>query len=297
MRGGEEKCSFGFLSNTHAHQHSSSMKDIATIWLFQLLLSLQHLEQKRVLHRGLRSENICVDNNGNCVICHFDSAYVVPDTVPDIPADERSSSPESEIMQEVKMGTPPLNGRTLGTNSNMVVSNLPGGRGTPFYTAPENWAIPSSFVLGKSDLWSIGVIAIACVSSNDPWNTGLDPMEAASEIQRVNKIIQEGVLVQPEGVSDVYFDFVKTALKVDLNERASVGEAVSHALFDGLRNRPLWQEQADNAPHEELLELCDVAIRTSHFGNNNLHMYNVPDQGIIIPESAAARRREDVWKM
>ena len=47
---------------------------IAVVWIYQLLLSVRHLKRKGVIHGELMPKNICLDQKGNAVICHFDHA-------------------------------------------------------------------------------------------------------------------------------------------------------------------------------------------------------------------------------
>ncbi|KAJ8614264.1 hypothetical protein CTAYLR_001129 [Chrysophaeum taylorii] len=101
-------------------------------YVAQLLVGLQYLHDKQVIHRDIKAANILVDDRGTIKLADFGSSKRLD-----------------------AMGT-------IGNDNNSL-------RGTPYFMAPE--VITQSGHGRKADIWSVGCTVLQMVTGQPPWKS------------------------------------------------------------------------------------------------------------------------------
>ncbi|GBB91663.1 hypothetical protein RclHR1_19000001 [Rhizophagus clarus] len=128
----------------------------------QILLGLQYLHEKGILHRDIKADNILVDEEGCCKISDF------------------GISKKSEHLA------------AYDHNSNMSL------QGTIFWMAPEVFNSTKGYS-AKVDIWSLGCVVLEMFAGERPWNN-LTDLAAMFKLGSEKKAppIKEGIDMSPE---------------------------------------------------------------------------------------------------
>lgn len=98
--------------------------------------------------------------------------------------------------------------------------------GSPYWMSPEVVSITGTDgYTNKVDIWSIGITAMECFYRRPP-NHDIPPM------QYVVKLKKMGAPSPPDNSSPEFKDFIKKCLTVNVDERASSRELVSHPFLN-----------------------------------------------------------------
>ena len=232
----------------NANSREGVTEDIALIWLAQMIMSVAHLQSRRVIHRDLKPENIFLDHNGNCVIGDFGLS------------------------------------ETGSNNTNWSDwSNPCPIVGAPLYIPPEVFSGPmreSRSHLIKSDMWALGVIGYELLSSSNPWNivdVGNTPFPS------ICGTVLETHPVKSAVMSDGYFSLIKSLLTPDPSKRLSPPDALAHPVFDPIRHKMSVDAlfpTGESDPHDELKSFVKHTINP----NSLYTQYNAPVKGPVAPD-------------
>ncbi|XP_034955139.1 serine/threonine-protein kinase Chk2 isoform X1 [Zootoca vivipara] len=172
------------------------------LYFYQMLLAVQYLHEKGIIHRDLKLENVLLSSpEANCLIKITDFG-------------------QSKILGETSLM------KTLC--------------GTPDYLAPEVQHFAEDGGYGRSvDCWSLGVILFICLSGYPPFsdkNARLSLREqiAQGEYYYCAEIWQH--------VSEEAFDLVQKLLVVDPRKRLKIEEALEHPWLQDENMKHTFQQ-------------------------------------------------------
>ena len=161
----------------------------------ELIVALEHIHSKRVIHRDVNPTNILVDEEGHIALADFGVS--------------RS-----------------FGGKPTGSHTqNPFVTSKECG--TPAYNSPEVTQGQSySF---EADLWALGVVMYQMLTHSLPF--GLAECEAAGwgmddAIRFVPLTVEDS-----DKIDKITFDFMDRALKKDVKDRMSLEEMKNHIYF------------------------------------------------------------------
>ncbi|KAI0820740.1 kinase-like domain-containing protein [Trametes gibbosa] len=165
-------------------------------WCAELLVALEHLHRRRIVHRDVKPENILLDDDGHIALTDFGIAR----------AFKRSDNDRPWKRADV-------------THSLV---------GTPGYTAPEVYSGKYSYAV---DVWGAGVVLYCMLVGNLPF--GLDPKQQRLEelIARTDSIPADFDLW---GVVDADArDLLTKMLEKDPKKRSTIRKLKKHRWFCG----------------------------------------------------------------
>eukprot|EP00403_Amphidinium_massartii_P015831 CAMPEP_0178424732 /NCGR_PEP_ID=MMETSP0689_2-20121128/28363_1 /TAXON_ID=160604 /ORGANISM="Amphidinium massartii, Strain CS-259" /LENGTH=475 /DNA_ID=CAMNT_0020046381 /DNA_START=61 /DNA_END=1486 /DNA_ORIENTATION=+ len=208
-----EYCEGGDVYDLYARCGGSPMDEVYVAQLLrQLLLALHHLERIGIEHRDVKPENL--------LLC----------------GTKGSNPPEAPRRAS------PNNGSGNGQRASRERPALPpDGVGSLWYAPPElNPPVPgmkshAPAPLGRSDMWSAGVICYLLLVGHNPFNLALrfkDPKLKEAEVLRLaakgdfNDTARGWGLLSSQAQS-----FVRGLIQPEPNQRMSALEALSHPFF------------------------------------------------------------------
>ena len=167
-------------------------------FIAELIIALEHLHSKRVIHRDVNPTNVLVDQEGHIALADFGV---------------------SRSFGEKPAGSHVQNGHNPFITSTEC--------GTPAYNSPEvAWGQAYSF---EADLWAVGVIMYQMLTHRLPF--GLTECEAAGwgmdDAIRFVPFAVEG----SDKIDKITFDFMDRVLKKDMKDRMSLEEMKNHIYF------------------------------------------------------------------
>lgn len=196
-------------------KRAESIPPELTIKIFlQLLHALGHAHGKKVIHRGLKPENILFDSSGNVRVTDFGMARVV----------ERDQA---------------------------VIQHVYVGMGSVAYMAPELFNDPSA-VGPQTDLYALGILLYEMLARKLPGRRAPMPTKMHSKLPKViddifDKLTQDDREERYKSVDEVFEDFHKAdASKEFLEPRGAV--LFLNNPLDKLKLKP---EEPEEAPTKE----------------------------------------------
>ena len=167
-------------------------------FIAELIISLEHVRSRGVIHRDVNPTNILVDEEGHIALADFGV---------------------SRFFSEK------LNGSFMKNTPNPFVTSTECG--TPAYNSPE--VALGRFYSFEVDLWAVGVIMYQMLTHRLPF--GLAECEAAGrgmcDAIRFMPLTVEG----SDKINKVAFDFMDRVLKKDTKDRMSLEEMKNHIYF------------------------------------------------------------------
>ena len=194
-------------------------------FIAELLVALEHIHSKRVIHRDVNPTNVLVDNEGHVALADFGISR--------------------------SFGARPICSDASNAPNPFATSTE---CGTPVYNSPEvAWSRDYSF---EADLWAVGVIMYQMLTHRLPF--GLAGCEATGwgigdAIRFVPLTVEDS-----DKIDKIAFDFMDRVLKKDVKDRMSLEEMKNHIYFAGINfdvlprrksGRPFPQEKG--GPHGE----------------------------------------------
>jgi len=167
-------------------------------FIAELIVALEHIHSKGVIHRDVNPANTLVDEDGHIALADLGVSRCF------------GEKPTSSYAQ---------NGRNPFVTSTEC--------GTPAYNSPEvAWGQPYSF---EADLWAVGVVMYQMLTHRLPF--GLAECEAAGwgmgdAIHSVPLAVEDS-----DEIDKITFDFMNRVLKKDVKDRMSLEEMKSHIYF------------------------------------------------------------------
>ena len=167
----------------------------------QIILGIQHIHSKKIVHRDIKLENILIDLNNNIKICDFGISLVLNSL--------------SEILYEQC--------------------------GTPMYMAPEilssNKKKRKGYIGPPVDIWSAGIALYIMLSGNLPFNIN----DSSYDFKKGKEYLDEysnNILLQYcilrkepkkiEGISELAKDILKGILNKNPKKRLNCEEILNH---------------------------------------------------------------------
>ncbi|NWV64375.1 GAK kinase, partial [Malurus elegans] len=189
---------------------------------YQTCRAVQHMHKQKppIIHRDLKVENLLISNQGTIKLCDFGSAT----TIAYYPDYNWSAQKRALVEEEITRNT------------------------TPMYRTPEMIDLYSNFPIGeKQDIWALGcILYLLCFRQH--------PFEDGAKLRIVN-----GKYVIPQNDTRylVFHDLIRSALKVNPEERLSITELVNQ-----LQEIAAARNVNPKSPITELLE------QNGGYGNN-----------------------------
>uniref|UniRef100_A0A8C8EF00 Cyclin-G-associated kinase n=1 Tax=Otus sunia TaxID=257818 RepID=A0A8C8EF00_9STRI len=189
---------------------------------YQTCRAVQHMHKQKppIIHRDLKVENLLISNQGTIKLCDFGSAT----TIAYCPDYNWSAQKRALVEEEITRNT------------------------TPMYRTPEMIDLYSNFPIGeKQDIWALGcILYLLCFRQH--------PFEDGAKLRIVNG---KYVIPQNDTRYSVFYDLIRSTLKVNPEERLSITELVNQ-----LQEVAAARNVNPKSPITELLE------QNGGYGNN-----------------------------
>ncbi|KAF9782463.1 kinase-like domain-containing protein [Thelephora terrestris] len=171
-------------------------------FIAELLIALEHIHSKWLIHRDVNPTNVLVDEEGHIALADFGISRAFGD---------------QQATGSGARHTPGI----------FVTSKE---CGTPAYNSPEvAQGKPYSF---EADLWAVGVVMYQMLTHRLPF--GLAECEAAGwEMGDAIRFVPLAI-ESSDKIDKIAFDFMDRVLKKDVNERMSLEEMKNHIYFAGI---------------------------------------------------------------
>ena len=171
-------------------------------FIAELIIALEHVHSKRVIHRDVNPTNILVDEEGHIALADFGVSR--------------------------PFGGKPTHGPCAQNGLEHFVTSTECG--TPAYNSPE--ASRGQFYSFEADLWAVGIIMYQMLTHRLPF--GLAECEAAGwgmsdAVQFVPLTIEDS-----DKIDKITFDFLDRVLKKDVKDRMPLDEMKNHIYFAGI---------------------------------------------------------------
>lgn len=167
----------------------------------ELLVALEHMRSKMVIHRDVKPANVLVDEKGHIALADFG----VSRSFGGQPTSSGAQHPPDLLVTTKECGT-------------------------PAYNSPEV-ACGQSYSF-ETDLWSVGIVMYQMLTHRLPF--GLEECEAAGWGMRDSIRFVPLVTRDSDKIDKIAFDFMDRVLKKDMKERMSLEEMKSHIYFAGI---------------------------------------------------------------
>lgn len=167
----------------------------------ELLVALERIHAKKVIHRDVNPSNVLVDKEGHIALADFGVSR---------PFGDRGTGSDAQRSPE-----PFVTSKECGT---------------PAYNSPEVASgQPYSF---EADLWAVGIVMYQMLTHRLPF--GLQECEAAEwgmgdAIRSVPLAVMDS-----DKVDKITFDFMDRVLKKDVKDRMTLEEMKNHIYFAGI---------------------------------------------------------------
>jgi len=167
-------------------------------FIAELIIALEHVHSRRIIHRDVNPTNILVDEEGHIVLADFGVSR--------------------------SFGKKPTGSYAQNGFNHFVTS---AECGTPAYNSPE--VARGQFYSFDTDLWAVGVIMYQILTHRLPF--GLAECEAAGwgmgdAISFVPLAVEDS-----DKIDRITFDFMDRVLKKDVKNRMSLEEMKTHIYF------------------------------------------------------------------
>ena len=167
----------------------------------ELIVALEHVHSRGVIHRDVNPTNILVDEEGHIALAEFGISRFFS---------ERSIGPHAQ------------------NHPNPFVTSTECG--TPAYSSPE--VVRGQSYSFEADLWAVGVIMYQMLTHKLPF--GLAECKAAgwgiADTIHFVPLTIEGT----DKIDKITFDFMDRVLKKDAKDRMSLAEMKAHIYFAGI---------------------------------------------------------------
>ena len=194
-------------------------------FIAELIVALEHIHSKRVIHRDVNPTNILVDEDGHIALADFGV---------------------SRSFDEKPAGSYAQNGPEPFFTSKEC--------GTPAYNSPE--VAQGKLYSFEADLWAVGVIMYQMLTHRLPF--GLVECEAAGwgmgDAIRFVPLAAE----DSDKIDKITFDFMDRVLKKDMKDRMSLEEMKSHIYFADINFNTLSKRKSGRPFPSKARGSCSV---------------------------------------
>ncbi|KAK4414086.1 putative serine/threonine protein kinase IREH1 [Sesamum alatum] len=234
-------------------------EDVARVYIAEVVLALEYLHSRRVVHRDLKPDNLLIAHDGHIKLTDFGLSKV-------------------GLINSTDLSGPPVSGTSLMEEDEPPISapshqqerrKKQSAVGTPDYLAPE-------ILLGTghgftADWWSVGVILFELI-------VGIPPFNAEHPQKIFNNILNRKIPWPrvPDEMSLEAHDLIDRLLTEDPNQRLGAGgasEVKQHPFFRDINWDTLARQKAAFVPASE--GAMDTSYFTSRYSWNpsDEHVY------------------------
>mmetsp|Transcript_12591 Transcript_12591/g.14690 ORF Transcript_12591/g.14690 Transcript_12591/m.14690 type:complete len:429 (-) Transcript_12591:9-1295(-) len=210
-----ELCEAGSLSDLRDHCgffEENFVRDICA----QVLLGLEFLHSKRVVHRDIKSGNILLNARGQAKLCDFGVSKILP----------AADGDDVELMlDEIKGLTVASNANTDSSPPEKVERKSVKRKslvGTPYFMAPEVYATRLAYTT-KVDIWSLGITLIEMCEGKPP-HANLHP----GAVHMMISIKPAPTLKHPDEWSPELSHFLQACVRKKPSERLDSSDLLQH---------------------------------------------------------------------
>ncbi|KIY65889.1 kinase [Cylindrobasidium torrendii FP15055 ss-10] len=205
----EEYCENGTLGELLEHGRIED-EEVSQLYTMQLLEGLDYLHAQGVVHRDIKPENILLDHQGILKLADFGAAKII-----------------AKKQHRTTHNVPAMSLEAVGVNNNLT--------GTPMYMSPEVIKNSKAGRNGAMDIWSLGCVVLEFATGKKPWSH-LDNEWAI--MYHIGVATQHPPLPDPDQMSDIGVDFIKTCLTIDPSQRPTAHELMqTHPWMVALQKR------------------------------------------------------------
>ena len=210
----------------------------ARSYFLQLLAAVRYCHTCGVAHRDLKLDNLCWRDTQERALALIDFGYATREaTMSGFAGTAHYAAPEVHRQ-----------GEASGKDGGPFVD---GGGATG--EANKERASSSSYACAAADVWSLGVILFAMLSSALPFGGDEETDKEAAELKRK---IESGVWDSEPGCSAEARQLLEQMLRVDPDKRLALEQVVAHSWVGG----EAALKEAERAAEADALPLADTAV-------------------------------------
>ncbi|OZJ04899.1 hypothetical protein BZG36_02499 [Bifiguratus adelaidae] len=180
------------------HKHGGFPEPVIRNFTRQILLGLEYLHERNILHRDIKAANILVDEDGVCKISDFGLS--------------RKSGTYKLAKRRCLLKKMSIDG-AYDDESKMSF------QGSIFWMAPE--VVKNQRCSAKIDIWSLGCLVLEMYTGQRPW-LSLDNIGALYQLG------QYKAPPLPQEISEMARDFLEKCFRIDPNERPIAADLLVH---------------------------------------------------------------------
>ncbi|KAI0069293.1 kinase-like protein [Artomyces pyxidatus] len=194
----------GDLATLLQHQKHFSLRTV-TRYAAELLLAIEILHKKKIIHRDIKPGNVLIDNHGHLVLADFGLAR-------EFTEDSALSEPRPDLHGF---------GRPYTTSSCL---------GTPEYASPELLACkPYSF---EVDLWAFGVMLYEFLTGRDAFVATVSPDDPTWVDNLSAHVRCDPLVFHPsDDIDPITQDFLNKVLAKKREKRLTIPQMKAHRFF------------------------------------------------------------------
>ncbi|KAJ3557828.1 hypothetical protein NM688_g1261 [Phlebia brevispora] len=258
-------------------RHCNPSKAITKKMMAELVLAVEDLHSRRIIHGDIKLENVLMDENCHLLLADFGHARAFG-----VAESERP-------WKKYSIWKPSQDDRTKITHKTESGDFTDPLTGTPGYIAPENWT--SDRVSYPADVWCMGIVFHVLFYGQYPF--GMEPWRHSEE-ELQYATLHEELEFRSYDFDQHVANLMSRMLEKDPSKRITVAEIKRHPYFNSID----WKRVAERPPAinpipsltKEGRELERVVIPSNESDRYNCGGDLFPWFSYTSPELAQARR-------
>uniref|UniRef100_A0A7S3UZM9 Protein kinase domain-containing protein n=1 Tax=Aplanochytrium stocchinoi TaxID=215587 RepID=A0A7S3UZM9_9STRA len=213
-----ELCEAGSLADVRKHAKHFE-EDFITAICAQILMGLEFLHSKRVVHRDIKCGNILLNLRGQAKLCDFGVSKILPPEK----GTEKIQLGKIKKMKLASVGTrKDLMKKKISERVERRSVRRKSLVGTPYFMAPEVYATRLAYTT-KVDIWSLGITLIEMCEGKPP-HANLHP----GAVHLMISIKQAPTLTRPDEWSPEISSFLASCVQKNPQDRLDASELLGH---------------------------------------------------------------------